>query len=970
MAMREKSREPGKRRRGIKSSSLSRSTNTSDTSSARNTLLIKLSEDAPSWYKVAETVPGRNEATSSDLPSRDIVEKYRHDASDLLRKEVQLFGTKGDTKDMSWIQSTISKGTLKDRIAAMSVVVSTHPVHKFHALDGLLQMAGCLSEGQANSRVAQLAAEALGDLFVNTFLPADRKLLTLAQRPLNLYEQPSKHDSTNGKHSKRTLSPRVLLLWRFEEMVKEKYNLFVRQYLGYTLREAPEQQKISALRLASMLLSSVPEGEAVVLHMMCNKLGDPEKKVAAAAAHEMRNVLNTHPAMRDVVAREVQQLAHRPHLSSRALYNCITFLNQLTFTRHDISKDNGTTPWDSNAKSPSPRTKSLPASLISTYFRLFEVTMEASETSVMKGRLLSALLSGVNRAHPFLPAKDQELDSHLDALYRVVLTAPPAACTQALLLLFHVAVGSKLDDDDKSNSSILRTLSDEEKARQERFYQTLYSRLSRAELLHGGKHMTMLFNLIYKAMKYDRKSKRVVAFTKQLLSTTMHCPPQVAAGSIFLLNEVAKYHPQIIACFASLLPGPCSTSFLDFRSQVPLEALMVHRKPVNVDDSRNESDLSPLWEMSLLYHHHHPSVANFAAKLGGLDYRGDPLKDFALPPFLDKFAYRNPKSTVRIENKLDQARKSIAARHSDAMAMAERERALPVNDPSFLEKKDVPVQDKFFHHFFSERAKRNQGVTDRSAPKKDAVDMEDVEVDIMDSKDFTSYEQNWESDEEEDAYVDHLAQKVMEDSMDPNELGPGDLDDEDPDTSNWDDLDHDEDENGTDDSDENNVNEEVVMGRSMDERASSEDSDDDDLPMLDDDDDAFMDDMDRTSQSSDSQVLSDEEPVQGYSEKSEGMVMEKGHFPIHEDESENDLALIQDDSDSKASDDAAEKPRSKRKKNTNDEAVFASAKDYEEKINEVWNNLTTTAGASTNDGQVVTSNARKKKKYQRTDKRS
>ena len=66
-----------------------------------------------------------------------------------------------------------------------------------------------------------------------------------------------------------------------------------------------------------------------------------------------------------------------------------------------------------------------------------------SSSSGMKSRLLSALLTGVNRAHPYLPKKDAAMEQHIDALYRISHTAPPAAATQALILFFQLAVGSR-----------------------------------------------------------------------------------------------------------------------------------------------------------------------------------------------------------------------------------------------------------------------------------------------------------------------------------------------------------------------------------------------------------------------------------------------------------------------------------------------------------------------------------------------
>jgi len=64
----------------------------------------------------------------------------------------------------------------------------------------------------------------------------------------------------------------------------------------------------------------------------------------------------------------------------------------------------------------------------------------------------------------------------------------------------------------------------------------------------------------------------------------------------------------------------------------------------------------------------------------------------------------------------------------------EREATLPVNDPSFLEKQDVDVQDEFFHKFFVERARRDEmkGVV-RGSHKAD--DEEDEAFDIAENFD-------------------------------------------------------------------------------------------------------------------------------------------------------------------------------------------------------------------------------------------
>ncbi|CAN0507927.1 unnamed protein product, partial [Discosporangium mesarthrocarpum] len=55
-------------------------------------------------------------------------------------------------------------------------------------------------------------------------------------------------------------------------------------------------------------------------------------------------------------------------------------------------------------------------------------------------RLLSALLTGVNRARPYLGPGDRSLEGRVDALFRIVHTGSFSTATQALTLLFQVGV--------------------------------------------------------------------------------------------------------------------------------------------------------------------------------------------------------------------------------------------------------------------------------------------------------------------------------------------------------------------------------------------------------------------------------------------------------------------------------------------------------------------------------------------------
>ena len=82
-----------------------------------------------------------------------------------------------------------------------------------------------------------------------------------------------------------------------------------------------------------------------------------------------------------------------------------------------------------------------------------------------------------------------------------------------------------------------------------------------------------------------------------------------------------------------------------------------------------------------------------------INYRGDPLRYFALEPFLNKFAFRNPKSAKIITEKLRRG-ESAEERRSGLQGNINTLASLPVNDPNFWEiKSAISEQDEFFQFF-------------------------------------------------------------------------------------------------------------------------------------------------------------------------------------------------------------------------------------------------------------------------------
>ena len=557
-----------------------------------------------------------------------------------------------------------------------------------------------------------------------------------------------------------------------------------------------------------------------------------------------------------------------------------------------------------NTKKALLETTSLPASLINTYFQIFEVAVNSGKKEsdkkrkkqvslknelAMKGRLLGALLTGVNRAHPYLPAKDTGMEQHVDSLYRIAHVSPPTACTQALLLLFHVAVGSSSDDnvdgvEGKQNMSNNDKKSI--KSREDRFYRVLYTKLADPSMFIG-RQLTLFFNLIYKAMKYDKNSIRVVAFGKRLLHTALHNSPSVVSGALFLLSEVIKYQPDLRSGIFSIQGHGSDFDPLK-REPSAAFSLLEPEEVRNEGDDKDANDESiaaaSLWEISMTIFHYHPTVSKFSSSIDEINYKGDPLRDFGLVPFLDKFAFKNPKSTKKITEKLRRG-ESIGERRSGLQGNIQALSSLPVNDPRFWRNESiVSEQDEFFQKFFVERAKRDEvkGIV-RGKKDKDETD----ELDALEAAEAKTVDFDWDTDEEEEAFVEKLAESLMEGSA---ETGKVNFDDEDPDMDDWSDY------GGSDDESIGNDINESDLDALSDEIDDDDDDDNDEISVEEDDDDDDDDDL--------------------------GM-------SLLEDEPESDEEGADVDVDTE---DKNQKAETKKKKLS----TFAAAEDYEELIMKSW----------------------------------
>ena len=257
----------------------------------------------------------------------DVVRHYRTLGERIYQHEVALSkqqqsgggGSSGSgRRDEAWVESTMRRGTLKDRIAAMSVVVSSHPVHKLYALDMLLNMVGinidkyghatAKASGRPNDQgIAAGERGAAGSL--DQYPATSKKEVGGVGRQAAPAVQQQRRAAVRRSNHRRTknstLSPRVLLLWRYEEHLRTRYSAYVELYLSRTsdgTDGAGTDQNHRPEDGIQPPEAACRRGNQVCCPWSSIKLAIRVAKVASAAGHQLRLVLEDHPAMMDVVA--------------------------------------------------------------------------------------------------------------------------------------------------------------------------------------------------------------------------------------------------------------------------------------------------------------------------------------------------------------------------------------------------------------------------------------------------------------------------------------------------------------------------------------------------------------------------------------------------------------------------------------------------------------------------------------------
>ncbi|KAG7170064.1 CCAAT/enhancer-binding protein zeta-like [Homarus americanus] len=692
----------------------------------RSTPLIKAGSD---WYMQLMT------EEPEIIPTDPLIkQKLKELAAEILQHDVINYNRKRGSKmqEVKFRKTVMSHGTSRDKLAAHVLRCMDSPVHSLSNLNSLIAMV----TPKAKSGYEE-AMSSLLELFQSTFMPG--------RRQAKKFEAHSFSCLAPVIVTNREIAEKQLAFWYFEDQLAYVYQKLVRQ-LTQVAHDTVDKNKLKGIQSLVDLLKSNPNQEPnLIVEAIINKLGDPSRKVAAQTMYWLRTLLQRQPALKIQVVTSVEVMLYRPNVNEKAQYYCLCFLKDLIFSDDD---------------------NRLAAELLKLYFGFFKACTKKGEVDT---RLMSALLRGINRAFPYSRLEGSALEEKLDTLYKLCHLVNFIIATQALQLIYQVLSNKQQISDrfyqvmyrqiqdpafgiSSANSAFLNLLfkaliSDGSLQRIQAFIKRL---LQTTQYLNS--HMTC--GILYLISEVIKEKPGLKKMTQTLLQTNLNDDDGLEVFSDAEdideienqeesveninkeLTDVTKNYQEKFPS-ASIEENKVKIDCSEMSSSKPnIFSSWMHRGPsttaLTVYDPYHRNPLycgaeySPVWELGYLKAHYHPSVSLFASKLingEAIEYSGDPLQDFTLMRFLDRFVYRNPK---KMTGQKDGAGGNVLGRRTQYIPLGARGIAVNSEQFSLLDPQKVPEDEHFFHRYFTQYKTR---VKKEPVDEEDSGSVEDEEFD-------------------------------------------------------------------------------------------------------------------------------------------------------------------------------------------------------------------------------------------------
>lgn len=601
-------------------------------------------------------------------------EQLKVQAEEAYKTQEKKYRMKQETdRETKLLNDLQKKGTLSDKVSALMIKIQKSFVPDkfcdFGALDVLLQIA------KKKSRHHSLASiEGLQELFLDTLLP-DHSLSYISD--LEVKKVP-------GGLSKLHL----------EDKLKQKYTEFINILKSHTQDTVEFFKKTAIKALAG--LASKPEMQDYILESIVSKLSDHNTQIPTAVILECNHLVWKNKMLMEPLLKTLSRFCSKPSLSSSAKFYVIVLMNSLKMTPND---------------------QICIQILVSTLLKLFPVVLQ--ETRVYGNKAVALLLKALNKNFQLFTNKNSYQDffkSEIDQIYRLTHSSNTNIQIEGLRFIFQVEQAQGFVSD--------------------RYYRSLYEFIQPYPYMRNitYKSLALLFNTLMISMKEDSNISRIKAFVKRIFQVCLVSEPPFILASLMLLSEITKIHKSLLQLME--VPSDDEEEVYNDAPESDEEEVKESAKkganrydPFKRDPKFAKAENSALFEISLLSQHPHPTINKWSKSLikgESLEYNGDPLLDFTLINFLDRFEYRNPKKSLLSKLQGKKIRMSLISS--------------TVNSQEFKSqaKDSVREDELFFYKYFQlkpEKAKSesSESITNNSEDEGQFDDFD--QLDFADSED-------------------------------------------------------------------------------------------------------------------------------------------------------------------------------------------------------------------------------------------
>ena len=566
-------------------------------------------------------------------------------------------------KEKKWTYDILQKGTFDDKISALLLYIRENPKFTLKYLDILIK----LSENK-NRKKNDTVITGLKDLFLESILQG-KKYLQFNSKYKNIMNNKINEDELFNSY--------------YEDKIHHLYLRFVN-----LLEESINNEGIINIKKKNMeylceMLIKQPESEEKILQAIVNKLGDTSSEISNHTIKLLNQIQEIHMNMSNIIFKYVT-IFYTMNEKKEAKLNALNYLVQMDIPNvsnfnykkifleesinfffglfNQISNDN-----ENNNNAENEKKLKIEKNKKKVK-KLKKIILENKTKDVLNDKFLSLIVKRINILFKYVKHNknqmekiDEIIESKISVLFKLSHSKNLKLSIEILKLLFGI-----ITTQDQNFVS--------------RYFKSLYELIS-LQSLSSSKHVKEALKLILVSLMFDNNHNRICSFIKRLLEMCLISEPPYIICILIIISQVMRNKNKLWKMMEREQKG-----------------VKLYYDSTKRDPQFAQGEYSFLNELFLLEKHYHPSVQRMAKFIIDnynkdiISYDGDPLLDFSLINFLEKFMLKNPKikkekkEIKKIENDDDELKKFMKGEEDNKIKENINNDIKDVNDFEFIDK--------------------------------------------------------------------------------------------------------------------------------------------------------------------------------------------------------------------------------------------------------------------------------------------